>query len=238
MKTTLTTTLHIDLATTTPLEMLLAIQKQHQERLGSTPISESNPDGLSLPRLEVVGAIGQDYIGSGIRGVHSISISGSVGDFGLCSFGDGECSIDGRAGEFFGHSIQSGILILNGHASHAVGALGVGGLVAVYGNAGDRVAVGLQGADIVIRGSVGSHAGLGMHGGCLIVGGNAGQHMGHRMRTGTIYLRGEAQSVSPDIEEVRLREPDRLKIGLLMLKAGIKSTGKEFRVYRPIHAEL
>jgi len=46
-----------------------------------------------------------------------------------------------------------------------------------------------------------------------------------------------AESVSDDIEEQRLREPDRLKIGMLMLKSNIKSSGKEFRVYRAVRED-
>lgn len=214
--------------------MLLAIQRQKHELL----LAACDDAGVApLQTVSVVGAKGQDYIGTGIRGVHSINIQGSIGDFGMCSFGDGECNLDGNVGSFFGHSIHSGILVVRGDASHCVGALGVGGLISIYGVAGDRVAVGMQGADVMIRGSVADYACLGMQSGSLVVGGNAGRHLGKAMRGGTIYLRGEAESVSEDVEEHRLREADRLKIGLLMLKAGIKPTGKEFRVFRPIQGE-
>jgi glutamate synthase domain-containing protein 3 len=222
---------NINLETVSPLEMLFAIQKQKCERLLA---SRDDANGVPLQNVSVVGAKGQDYIGSGIRGVHSITIQGSIGDFGMCSFGDGECNVDGNVGSFFGHSIHSGILVVRGNALHCVGAMGVGGLITIYGNAGDRVAIGMQGADVMIRGSVADYAGLGMQSGSIVVGGNAGHHLGKAMRGGTIYLRGEAESVSEDVEERRLREPDRLKIGLLMLKAGIKITGKEFRVFRPV----
>ena len=225
---------NINLETVSPLEMLFDIQKQKQERLLA---SCDDADNAPLQNVSVVGAKGQDYIGSGIRGVHSITIQGSIGDFGMSSFGDGECNIDGNVGSFFGHSIHSGILGVRGYALHSVGAMGVGGLITIYGNAGDRVAIGMQGADVIIRGSVADYACLGMQSGSLVVGGNAGQHLGKAMRGGTIYLRGEAESVSADVEEYRLREPDRLKIGLLMLKAGIKITGKEFRVFRPVQGE-
>jgi glutamate synthase domain-containing protein 3 len=110
----------------------------------------------------------------------------------------------------------------------------VGGLIAVYGSAGMRVGVSLQGADVLIRGNAGADVGFGMRSGTIIIGGSAGPNLGRGMRGGTIYVRGEATDVCSDIEEVRMREPDRLKLGLLLMKSGIKSSsGKEFRVYRP-----
>lgn len=215
------------------MEMLNAIQLHFSEWLSQ------NIDRSLVPTVSVgiQSARGQDCIGAGFRNISEVAVHGVIGDFGFCSFGDGECHVEGNVGNFFGHSIASGIIIVRGHVKKAVGALGTGGLIAIYGNAGDRAAVGMQGADVVIRGSVGNYAGLGMQSGSLIVGGSAGLHLGHAMRGGTIYIRGDAESISPDIEEQRMREPDRLKIGMLMLKSSIKSVGKEFRVFHSIHQE-
>lgn len=215
------------------MEMLKAIHLHFSGMVKETNGSSDIP----IVSVNISGARGQDFIGSGFRGISEVEVHGTIGDFGFCSFGDGECQIEGNVGDFFGHSIASGILVVRGHAKRSVGALGAGGLIAIYGNAGDRAGIGMQGADIVIRGSVANHAGLGMQRGTLIVGGSAGQHLGQGMRGGTIYLRGEAESISPDIDEQRLREPDRLKIGMLMLKSNINNVGKEFRVFRPVHDE-
>ena len=226
-------TLNFDLEAISPVEMLKAIRYHiNSLRLPST-------DASSLPAVSVTitGARGQDFVGAGLRDVSEVSVQGAIGDFGFCSFGDGDCNVEGNVGSFFGHSIASGIIVVRGHAKKSVGALGAGGLIAIYGNVGERAAVGMQGADIVVRGSVSNYAGLGMQSGTLIVVGSAGLHLGHGMRGGTIYIRGEAESISPDIEEQRLREPDRLKVGMLMLKSSFKSVGKEFRVFRSIHAE-
>jgi glutamate synthase domain-containing protein 3 len=183
-------------------------------------------------QFKISGASGQDFVGAGLRGVAKVSVEGSLGEFCFCSFGEGDCFIEGKVGAYFGHSMQSGILIVHGHASHSVGALARGGTIAIYGNASDRAAIGMQGADLVIRGSVGDFAGLGLQSGSLIIGGNAGKELGKGMKAGAIYIRGDAESISSDVEEQRVREPDRLKIGLVLLKAGIKSAGKDFRVYR------
>ncbi len=200
----------------------------------ATNAQSAEKDAIEATSLYVCGAKGQDFVGAGLRDIGEVVVKGSLGDYGFCSFGDGQCLVEGNAEDFFGHSIASGVLIARGHAKHSLGALGTGGLIAVYGCAQDRAAVGLQGADIVVRGSVANYAGLGMQSGTLIVGGSAGLHLGQGMSGGTIYLRGEAESISPDVEEQRLREPDRLKIGMLMLKSNIKSSGKEFRVYRAL----
>ena len=225
--------LNFQLESTSPAEILSAIQR-YLRRV--QPCETSDEESQSIV-VNITGAGGQNFIGAGIRGVSKVSIQGAIGQFGLCSYGDGECIVEGNVGDFFGHSLHSGVLVVRGHAKNAVGALGAGGLITIYGNAGQRIGMGLQGADVVIRGSVDSHAGLAMQSGTLIIGGNAGPHFGQGMRGGTIYIRGEAASICPNVEEQRLREPDRLKIGLLMLKSGIKSTGKEFRAYRSVQGE-
>ncbi len=229
----LESTLHFDLETVSPSEMLIAIQL-HFRRIAKGMSDADSP----LVSVNISGAHGQDFVGAGFRNLGEVAVQGAIGDFGFCSFGDGECRVEGSVGDFFGHSIASGVLVVRGHAKNAVGALGSGGLISIHGNTADRTALGMQGADIVIRGSVGSYAGLGMQIGTLVVCGSAGPHLGHAMCGGTIYIRGEAESISPNIEEQRLREPDRLKIGMLMLKSNIKSTGKEFRVFRPIREEV
>jgi methylamine---glutamate N-methyltransferase subunit B len=188
----------------------------------------------SLVQVNVREARGQHYVGVGLAHLHRVNIDGSVGDYALCGSDQCECNIDGNANDFLGHSLRSGVVIATGNAGHAVGAMGTGGLIAIYGSAGDRAGVSMRGSDVLIRGNAGSNVALGMRAGTIVIGGSAGEQMGHGMRGGTIYLRGDAPAISRDIEEQRLREPDRLKLGLLLLKAGIKATaGKDFRVFRP-----
>jgi len=232
METPSASTLDFNLDLVSPTEILTAI-RSHLSEIAHV---ESKDSAIPVLSINISGAKNQDFIGAGVRGVNEIVVHGPIGDFGLCSFGDGQCHVEGNVGDFFGHSISSGVLVVNGNAGNATGALGAGGLIAIYGNAGDRTATGMQGADVVVRGSVANHAGLGMQSGTLVVTGSAGLHLGHGMCGGTIYLRGDAGSISPDVEEQRLREPDRLKIGMMMLKSNITGAGKDFRVFRPIRA--
>lgn len=194
-------------------------------------LEEPSEEGFEV---KIAGLSGEDYVGAGVRYPGTLLIAGSVGDFSFMSYGVGEVVVDGCAGNFLGHSLHSGSIVVKQNAGDCLGAMGSGGLITVYGNAGNKAGFGLQGADILIRGNVGCLLGMGMTDGNIVVGGTVGPDMGKGMTGGSIFVRGEPTSVSSHIEECRMREPDKLKIGLLMLKAGIKSTGKEFRLFRPV----
>lgn len=219
----------------------IAIDKKNVARLdlalnealrvvGRSPLADDpNP-----PTIHFTGATGQDFLGAGLSDMHSVLVSSKAGKFAFCGMENCECTLEENAGDDFGHSLASGLLICRGSVAHRVGAMARGGLIAVYGTAGDRAALSLRGADVVIRGNAGAMAAMNMQQGTLVIGGNAGPGLGTGMRGGVLFVRGDTKNISPDIEEHRLREPDRLKLGLLLLKSGIKATvGKEFRVYRP-----
>jgi len=192
--------------------------------------SSGGDDGIYVVLLETQGC---DFVGCGLKDLLKIETSASVGAYGFSSADNCECVVQGNAGDYFGHSQVSGTLTVMGSVSHSLGAMAIGGLSVVLGDAGDRVGVSLRGADLLVRGDVGSHAGYRMESGTLVIGGNAGPNLGAQMRGGSIYIRGEAQSISSDIEEARLRDPDRLKLSFLLMKAGIRASAlKEFRVYR------
>ena len=209
------------------------LQRAMEQACDAASVQLDVQNGAAM-ELMVREAAGQHYVGVGLTNLNRVEIDGAVGDYALCGSDQCETTIQGNAGDFLGHSFRSGVVIITGNAGDSVGAMGVGGLIAVYGSAGNRVGVSLQGADVLIRGNAGADVGFGMRSGTIIIGGSAGPNMGRGMRGGTIYVRGEATDVCGEIEEVRMREPDRLKLGLLLMKSGIKSSsGKEFRVYRP-----
>jgi len=183
--------------------------------------------------IRIIGEGAPHFVGVGLSHPNSIDIVGPVGDYAFCGADNVDVTVDGDAGEFAAHSLRSGQVVIKGSVTDSLGSMAVGGLVAVYGSAGARAGICLHGADIFVRGNVGAEAGFRMQQGTIIIGGNAGEQLGKRLQGGTIYLRGDAVSISADIEEQRLREPDRLKLGLLLLKAGIKTpSGKDFRVFR------
>ena len=196
----------------------------------SNQASGGDDDAIYVVLLTTQGC---DFVGCGLKDLLKAETGASVGAYGFANTDNCECVVQGNAGDYFGHSQVSGTLTVMGSVSDSLGAMATGGLNVVLGDAGNRAGVSLRGADLLVRGDVGSHAGYRMESGTLVIGGNAGPNLGAQMRGGSIYIRGEAQSISSDIEEARLREPDRLKLSLLLMKAGIRASAlKEFRVYR------
>jgi len=195
----------------------------------SLSASEKN----SPPTILFESCKGQSTVAAGWKVSNSILFDGDLGDYCLSHFRGEYVEVRGNIGHCGIQAIQAGNAIVRGHAGDCLAAYGTGGMSAVYGNAGRRTAVGLDGADVLVRGSVGSQAAYEMHSGSLIIGGNAGPEMGKGMTGGVIYLRGEHSSVASHLQEVRMRETDRMRIGMILLKAGIKSTGRDFKLFRP-----
>ena len=207
-----------------------AIHQGAASQGASNQASGGDDDAIYVVLLTTQGC---DFVGCGLKDLLKAETGASVGAYGFANTDNCECVVQGNAGDYFGHSQLSGTLTVMGSVSDSLGAMATGGLNVVLGDAGNRAGVSLRGADLLVRGDVGSHAGYRMESGTLVIGGNAGPNLGAQMRGGSIYIRGEAQSISSDIEEARLREPDRLKLSLLLMKAGIRASAlKEFRVYR------
>ena len=204
--------------------------------LGTTSIVELNrqlreiDDGGLMVRI--VNAKRHDYIGCGLRNVGQATISGPIGDYcwgGITSF---HVIVEGNVNHACGFGLCGGSILIQGNAGDALACFARSGWVATYGSCGDRCGTGLQGAEVIIRGSVGNEAAYGMRSGTLVVGGGAGLELGREMSGGTLFVRGEIQGIAKGIEEFRLKEADRFRLSLLMLKAGIKADGKDFRGYR------
>ena len=181
----------------------------------------------------IVGASGQSGLATAIAQEIKVTVAGSVGSlFGMLNAG-GELEVAGDAGAACGHSMTAGGILVRGHAGAALGCFARGGFIGVHGTAKDDCGLGLNGADIVVRQTVGARAAHGMRAGNLVLGSDAGAELGKECVGGTIYLRGDASSIGPALREVRMREPDAVRLGLLLVRAGIKGTAKDFRVYRP-----
>ena len=219
----------------TPLEGM-DWRKFQQELLAEHLASERYGEkGLSanLRKIRIGPCKGESLVAPGWKVNNSIVLDGDLGDYCLSHFHGAEADVLGSIGHCGAQAIQSGAVIIQGRAGNAIAAYGTGGLVAVYENAGTRAAVALDGADVLVRGSVGTQAAYAMRSGSLIIGGSAGAELGQGMTGGVIYIRGEPASVAKQLREVKMREADRMRLGLILLKAGVKSTGREFRVFRP-----
>ena len=205
---------------------------QDPQRLEQITIQtvDEEPDAIYVI---LQGGYGKDQLGAGLRNLLKVETMGSIGDYGFSATSNCECVVQGNVGDYFGHSQISGTLLVMGSAGNGFASMAQGGLSVVLGDSLDQSGASLRGAAVLVRGNVGAQAGFRMRSGNLVIGGDAGPELGHQLIGGRIYIRGQADSLAPDIEECRLREPDRLKLSLLLMKAGIKASAlKEFRVFR------
>lgn len=182
--------------------------------------------------LQIMNAHRHDCLGSGSIWSGSAKVTGSLGDYCWGAVSRTQVEVVGNVHQACGCGLDGGSILVHGNAGDSFGCFALSGWLAVYGSCGNRCGVGADGAEIVVRGSVGHEAGFGMRKGVLVVGGSAGKNLGKQLVGGTLFIRGEIQSLAEGIEEFRLKDSDRFKLSLLMLKAGIIATGKEFRGFR------
>lgn len=205
--------------------------------LRSTSLAAINSELRQLDEqaaeVHILGANSQHGLASGIAQGIKVSVSGHVGAyFGLLNAG-GDLELSGDCGDCCGHSMSAGGILVRGQAGRALAAFARGGFIGVHGSAKDACALAVAGADIVVRQSVGARAAERMQSGHLVLGSDAGPELGKDATGGTIYLRGTAASVSDQLQEVRMRDSDAMRLGLLLARAGLKGSAKDFRVYRP-----
>ncbi len=160
-----------------------------------------------------------------------IIVDGNVGDYCAAALKDADIDILGNAEAGIGHSLQSGVISVRKNVGAAAGAMATGGLIIIHGHAGPRCGAGLQGADIVVEGSVGSHAGIFMRDGTLVILGDVGPLAGYGASAGTWFVLGEISGQATCLVESRMKEPDKLRLGLLLLNSGVNANAKDFRKY-------
>lgn len=183
-------------------------------------------------RLKADDARQLDGVGAGMSNSTSIHVDGSLGHFAFLLAQQASVEVSGNVGDGCGHSLVSGAISVHGSAAGCVGAFATGGFIAILGNAGSRCGLGLSGGDVFVRSTVGDEAGHSLRGGTLVLGNGAGRELGRGMTDGIIYVRGEVKSLSANTRAVRMKDPDYMRLGLLLARAGIKSDGKEFKAYR------
>ena len=205
------------------LKEFLPSQLNHQLRT-----SEWQPGG----EAEIVGASGEVGLAAGIIHPIKILVHGAVGDYAFALNDGGECEVVGDVGAACGHSMLSGSILVRGHAGPALGAFAAGGFIALHWAAEARCGMCVAGAEIVIRSDVGPQAGWAMKSGTLVIGADAKAGLGEGMTGGTIYIRGKADSPASHLREMRMKDADSLRLGLLLVRAGIKADPKDFRIYR------
>ncbi len=172
--------------------------------------------------------------GAGLSVKKKIEIEGDIGDLAFAIADLIEVTIKGNAGKFTAHSLAGGSLLVHGNVGDGFGAFAVGGFIATLGRGGNRAAMGLDGAEVIIRSDCGDEAGLDMRRGTLVLGNSVGEQLGLGMTGGTIFVRGVVRSIASNIKEVRLKDTEALRLGLMLARAGIRAAAKEFRMYRVV----
>lgn len=170
---------------------------------------------------------------AGLNQSSEIVIASGIGDFALMASQQAAVEISGSAGDGCGHSFHSGSILIRGGANNFLAAYAIGGYIAVHGRAGDYAGYGLAGADVLVRSRSGNAAGAKMRAGTLVLGNGCGENLGIGMTGGTIYVRGEIGSIADNIQIGRLKEADTIRLGLMLVRAGIKTTYEKFQVFRP-----
>lgn len=163
----------------------------------------------------------------------NVTVQGNAGDY-TFAYNDGtNVTLDGSAGFGTGLGIRSGMVQVTGDAGDMTGAYGMGGSVVICGNSADDCGAELMGADVCVLGNARNRAGYRMRSGSLVVQGECGEDLGYELSGGVIYVLGSVKSVSTSVRETRLKEPDRLRLSLILARSNITSNARSFRVFKP-----
>ena len=134
--------------------------------------------------IEIVGCLGQRFIGTGSRGKN--------------------ITIHGIPGNALGAYLNGAEITVHGNAQDAVGDTMNAGKIVIHGNIGDAAGYAMRGGEIYIQGNAGYRAGIHMkeYGEkipALVIGGCAGSFLGEYQAGGIIMVlglnRGEKQIV-------------------------------------------
>ena len=70
-----------------------------------------------------------------------------------------------------------------------------------------------------------------MRDGTMVILGDIGPNAGYGASGGTWYVVGEVHQSAPQLTEARMKESDKLRLGLLLLNSGVDANAKDFRKY-------
>ncbi len=182
--------------------------------------------------MELIAPARLDALLSGLDRAWQLRLPAAVGDYALVGLSQAEIELAGDAGHAVAMGMRSGRLLITGQVGDACGAYATGGSLAVYGTAGDRCGLANSGADILVRGHSGAQAGFGMRGGSLVLGNGTGPELGEGMVGGQLFVRGPIDSVSDSVRQIRMRDPHKLRLSLLLAGARLKADLDQFALYQ------
>jgi glutamate synthase domain-containing protein 3 len=191
-------------------------------------------DRENLPKVEVHGADGQHAALMRIDHPVKLRVRGSLGDYALALNHQTIVKVFGHVGHGVAEGMTGGSVRIRGHAGHGAGTAMSGGTLGIYGSAGDRAGGAMRGGGLFIRGDAGNDVGLGAIAGTIVIGGDAGENLGDPLSDVAVFIRGKAASLSEGVTETPLRKKQEVKLGLLLISAGIRGDATDFRRIVPI----
>ena len=201
-------------------------QSELRDRIESVP---SSGDEEEMTRVEITDADGQHSVLMRLQHPVRIKIDGPLGDYAFAFNAEASAKVVGNVGHGVGEGMISGAIRIRGNAGAGAGVSMVGGTLAIYGSAGDHCGAGMRGGGIFVKGNVGDEVGVGALSGMIVIGGDAGENLGDAMNNVNVFLRGNAKSLADGVVEAPLRKREELRLGLLLISAGIRGDAKDFR---------
>lgn len=184
-----------------------------------------------LPTAQLTGVTDEPCLLMGLSGHFRLIVEGAVGHYAVAFNAGPEIRIYGVAGDGVGEGMESGSVRVHGDAGRGVGTAMTGGTLAIYGSVGADAACALRGGSVFIRGSAGPGAASSAIHGTLVIGGKAGAGVGDQMQDTVIFIRGAVESLGRGVVETPVTQGERLRLGLLLLDAGIRGEAADFRRY-------
>jgi formylmethanofuran dehydrogenase subunit C len=185
--------------------------------------------GETVPGVHLRGTAGRNSLLMDLGRDVQLTVDGPLGAYAFAFNRTTNVRIEGSVGDGVGEGMISGSVRVRGDAGIGAGTALQGGTLAIYGRAGDFCGAAMRGGELFVRGDVGAGAGAGALWGTIVIGGDTGEGLGDRMRGSTIFLRGKVASLGRGVREAPLREREKLRLGLLLINAGIRGEVKDFR---------
>lgn len=197
------------------------------EQGGAAGLSESAAG--PRPSFHVTGMLGRDHVLMGLDIPLELVVDAPLGDYAFAHNRQAKIRVEGSVGDGVAEGMSSGSIRIRGDAGIGAGTAIHGGTLAIYGGAAANCGAALQGGEIFVRGDVGPGAAAGAVGGTIVIGGGAAEGLGDSMHGATIFIRGKIASLGRGVRQTPLRERERLRLGLLLINAGIRGEAKDFR---------
>lgn len=197
-----------------------------RREIESVPTGETDDE---MANILISDVDGQDSALMRLNHPVRIKMEGDLGNFAFAFNAQSSIKLTGNVGHGIADGMISGTIRIRGDAGAGAGASMTGGTLAIYGTAGNHCGAGMRGGGIFVKGDVGDEVGVGALSGMIVIGGDAGENLGDAMNNVNVFLRGTPKSLASGVVEAPLRKREELRLGLLLISAGIRGDAQDFR---------